>query len=215
MGDTDCHSQCAHWLRNDTVNKRCSTSPGGRTKASAPTEAFKGCVGEGLCPSRRAGKSAKRRRWRMQRAGFEEVPRLADTTVAGNRLARRWAREPRPYGEVARGAGKESPSHGFASPAPFRQGGRGDGGDGLPRALCALAMTGGFGNKKGMPVRASLLRFYAGAIALARVCAYSISRRFDCLASWVTLGRISSRTPLSYLALMLAVSMPATLKLRL
>ena len=59
------------------------------------------------------------------------------------------------------------------------------------------------------------LNFYAGAIALARVCAYSISRRFDCLASWVTLGRISSRTPLSYLALMLAVSMPATLKLRL
>ena len=120
-----------------------------------------------------------------------------------------------PYGEAARGAGKESPSHGFAVPAPFRQGGRGGGGDGLPRALCALAMTGGFGNKKGMPVRASLLRFYAGAIALARVCAYSISRRFDCLASWVTLGRISSRTPLSYLALMLAVSMPATLKLRL
>ena len=72
-----------------------------------------------------------------------------------------------------------------------------------------------FDNKKGMPVRASLLSFYAGAIALARVCAYSISRRFDCLASWVTLGRISSRTPLSYLALMLAVSMPATLKLRL
>ena len=72
-----------------------------------------------------------------------------------------------------------------------------------------------FCNKKGMPVRASLLRFYAGAIALARVCAYSISRRFDCLASWVTLGRISSRTPLSYLAFMLAVSMPATLKLRL
>ena len=36
----------------------------------------------------------------------------------------------------------ESPSHGFAMPAPFRQGGRGDGGRGLPRALCALAMTG-------------------------------------------------------------------------
>ena len=42
----------------------------------------------------------------------------------------------------AGGAGKESPSHGFAMPAPFRQGGRGDGGRGLPRALCALAMTG-------------------------------------------------------------------------
>ena len=51
----------------------------------------------GALPLPRAGKSAKRRRWRMQRAGFEEVPRLADTTVAGNRLARRWAREPRPY----------------------------------------------------------------------------------------------------------------------
>ena len=72
-----------------------------------------------------------------------------------------------------------------------------------------------FAIKKGMPMRASLLSFYAGAIALARVCAYSISRRFDCLASWVTLGRISSRTPLSYLALILAVSMPETLKLRL
>ena len=35
-----------------------------------------------------AGKSAKRRRWRMQRGDFEEVPRLAGTTVPGNRLAR-------------------------------------------------------------------------------------------------------------------------------
>ena len=54
-----------------------------------------------------------------------------------------------PYGEVAKGAVKESPSHGFAVPAPFRQGGRGDGGDGLPRALCALAMTGVLAIKKG------------------------------------------------------------------
>ena len=38
-----------------------------------------------------SGKSAKRRRWRKKRAGFEEVPRLAATTVDGNRLARRWA----------------------------------------------------------------------------------------------------------------------------
>ena len=54
----------------------------------------------GALPLPRAGKSAKHRRWRMQRAGFEEVPRLADTTVAGNRLARRWAREPRPCGAL-------------------------------------------------------------------------------------------------------------------
>ena len=38
-----------------------------------------------------SGKSAKRRRWREKRAGFEEVPRLAATTVDGNRLARRRA----------------------------------------------------------------------------------------------------------------------------
>ena len=63
-GDTDCHSQCAHWLRNDTVNKRCGV---------------RADVGSG------------------------------------------------PYGEVAKGAVKESPSHGFAVPAPFRQGGEGTG----------------------------------------------------------------------------------------
>ena len=42
---TDCHSQCAHWLRNDSVNKRCGANPGGRTEASAPTEGYKGCNG--------------------------------------------------------------------------------------------------------------------------------------------------------------------------
>ena len=45
----------------------------------------------------REGKSAKRRQWRRKRAGFEEVPRLAGTTVPVSRLARRWAREPLPY----------------------------------------------------------------------------------------------------------------------
>ena len=38
-----------------------------------------------------SGKSAKRCQWQKKRGGFEEVPRLADTIVAGNRLARRWA----------------------------------------------------------------------------------------------------------------------------
>ena len=38
MWEADCHDQCAHWLRNETVNKRCGTNPGGRTEASAPTE---------------------------------------------------------------------------------------------------------------------------------------------------------------------------------
>ena len=34
--------------------------------------------------------------------------------------------------------GEESPSHGFAVPAFFRQGSRGDGGCGLPRPVCEL-----------------------------------------------------------------------------
>ena len=38
-----------------------------------------------------SGKSAKRCQWQMKQADFEEVPRLAATTVAGNRLAQRWA----------------------------------------------------------------------------------------------------------------------------
>ena len=50
-----------------------------------------------------SGKSAKRRRWRKKRAGFEEVPRLAATTVDGNRLARRWAIAA-PYGGITNGA---------------------------------------------------------------------------------------------------------------
>ena len=45
-----------------------------------------------------------------------------------------------PLRRATRGAGKESPSHGFAVPAPFRQGGHGDGGCGLPQPVCALAL---------------------------------------------------------------------------
>ena len=54
-------------------------------------------VGADVSVRPREGKSAKRRQWRMKRASFEEVPRLAGTTVPVSRLARRWAREPRPY----------------------------------------------------------------------------------------------------------------------
>ena len=38
----------------------------------------------------------------------------------------------RPLRRATRGAEEESPSHGFAVPAPFRQGGHGDGGCGVP-----------------------------------------------------------------------------------
>ena len=88
--------------------------------ASAPTESYHGVRRGGALPLPRAGKSPKRCRWQKKRGGFEEVPRLAATTVAGNRLARRWAtaapyggckgcsgagnRKGRPYESVTRGA---------------------------------------------------------------------------------------------------------------
>ena len=52
------------------------------------------CVEEPSAPKKaplRKGKSPKRCQWQKKRGGFEEVPRLAATIVAGNRLARRWA----------------------------------------------------------------------------------------------------------------------------
>ena len=38
-----------------------------------------------------AGKSPKRRLWRMKRGDFEDVPRLSAATAGESRLARRWA----------------------------------------------------------------------------------------------------------------------------
>ena len=37
-GGTDCHSQCAHWLRNDRVYKKCGERTGGGVRAPRPTE---------------------------------------------------------------------------------------------------------------------------------------------------------------------------------
>ncbi len=65
--------------------------PRGAMWASRPTHNSE--VGAGGA----SGKSAKRRQWRKKRADFEEVPRLAATSVAGNRMARRWA-VAAPYG---------------------------------------------------------------------------------------------------------------------
>ena len=86
----------------------------------------------------------------VRRGGALPLPR-ATARVAPTEGKRKFIRyraggvEPRPYGGLQGVWYKEeSPSHGFAVPAPFRQGGQGDGGCGLPRALCALAMTGIF-----------------------------------------------------------------------
>ena len=67
------------------------------------------CVGEGLCPSRGRGRTPPLRK-RYKRCNGRATARVAPT----ERLQ-----------EVR--CGEESPSHGFAVPAPFRQGGRGDG----------------------------------------------------------------------------------------
>ena len=79
------------------------------------------CVGEGLCPSRGRGRTLPLRSVARSAVG------RADVGIG-------------PYRYIARGAGREeSPSHGFAVPAPFRQGGWGGRGYGLPQPVCALA----------------------------------------------------------------------------
>ena len=99
-GGTDCHSQCAHWLRNDRGFTRGAVGRG--DVGIGPYGGYKECVGEGLCPSRGRPQGSPLRR-------------------------------------VTRGVVKESSSHGCAVPAPFRQGGHGDGGCGLPQPVCAPA----------------------------------------------------------------------------
>ena len=64
-----------------------------------------------------AGKSPKRRLWRMKRGDFEEVPRLAGMTMPANRLARRWA-EPPPLGSPPWGSCRRSRLRGQFAEAP-------------------------------------------------------------------------------------------------
>ena len=116
---------------------------------------FLWCVGEGLCPSRGRPQGSPLRK------GYKECDGRADVGIG-------------PYGSATRGAvsgpsgtpapteelqevrcGAESPSHGFAVPVPFRQGGRGDGGCGLPQQwhiycfMCYPFWRGGGGEGSG------------------------------------------------------------------
>ena len=55
---TDCHSQCAHWLRNDSVNKRCGIRLSGGVRAPRPYESVtRGAVRCGIPQSRLCGDS--------------------------------------------------------------------------------------------------------------------------------------------------------------
>ena len=61
-GGTDCHSQCAHWLRNDSFLQ--GMRYGGRTEASVPTEGSEKCGKAGRCghrPLRRVERGAAKR----------------------------------------------------------------------------------------------------------------------------------------------------------
>jgi len=72
MGVTDCHSQCAHWLRNDMVFcKRCGGA--GRCRHRPLRKRILWCVGEGLCPSRGRPQGSPLRRG--TRSAGKESPR--------------------------------------------------------------------------------------------------------------------------------------------
>ena len=67
-GGTDCHSQCAHWLRNDTVFAR--SAMGGRPQGSPLRKRYKGCGGGGDRKGRPCG-SVTWSAWRRDDVGSE------------------------------------------------------------------------------------------------------------------------------------------------
>ena len=102
--------------------------PGGRAEAPAPTEGYKECDGRadvGIGPYGSATRSAV--------SGPSGTPAPTEAYLVVRRggalpLPRATARVAPTEGLQEVRCGEESPSHGFAVPAPFRQGGRGDGG---------------------------------------------------------------------------------------
>ena len=109
-GGTDCHSQCAHWLRNDR----------------GVTWGAVGHMGPALQPHIFVGQGPCALPW--VRYGIGGRTESSAPTEAQQKV--QWAgdRKGRPYESVTRGAVQSGiPSHGYAVPAPFRQGGRGTG----------------------------------------------------------------------------------------
>ena len=89
-GETDCHSQCEHWLRNDRVFAR-----GAVRRADVGSEL-----------SAAGGRSSEVSEWPRSKFPASAV-RQRRNFGHRNRIIV-------PYGYITRGAGKESPSHGFA-----------------------------------------------------------------------------------------------------
>ena len=105
---------------------RCKA--GGRVRAPRPTEQFVGAddsVRPASITQRLVGQAP------CALPGAEKIRVGPSRTPAPTKAQQevQWAgdRKGRPYESVTTGAGKESPSHGFAVPAPFRQGGHGRG----------------------------------------------------------------------------------------
>ena len=108
---TDCHSQCAHWLRNDRVFTRgavCGGTHGsrptaehfvgqgpralpgvreksgwGRRERRPQRKCILGCVGEGLCPSRGRGRTPPLRSVARSAVGRADVG--SELSAAGGR----------------------------------------------------------------------------------------------------------------------------------
>ena len=136
---------------------------GGGVGAPRPTECNRKCGGAGRC-----GERTERCQWQKQRS--ERVAAVKISSVRRKAAQKFWAPQQghrplrkrilwcvgeglcpsrgRPQGSplrrATRGAEEESPSHGFAVPAPFRQGGHGDGGGRIATAgvHTGFAMTG-------------------------------------------------------------------------
>ena len=105
-------------------------------------QGFLWCVGEGLCPSRGRGNRRSAASGGCSEAISRKCPDWRPQQWPGIGWHDGGQENPAPT-EGLQGVrcGEESPSHGFAVPALFRQGDQGDGGCGLPRVRCALAMT--------------------------------------------------------------------------
>ena len=81
--DTDCHSQCAHWLRNDTLYEMRYES-GRATARVAPTECSEKCGGSGRC-----GERTERCQWQRERS--ERVAAVKILSVRRKAAQKFWA----------------------------------------------------------------------------------------------------------------------------
>ena len=103
-----------------TQSKEMRTSTDGRGRTPPLRKRYKECD---FYRAGRCGERTERCRWQRKRS--ERVAAVKILSVRRKAAQKFWApqQDHRPLRRVARSACVESPSHGFACPAPFRQGG--------------------------------------------------------------------------------------------